>query len=136
MLLVGERIRPGILDGVAQAVQRADAGIAGPREHQLFGAAHPDQLIVDDVRRHADQRQVLAALANDLMAGGGRNEVGETLHRHNIAVADRRGDRVGKRHQLRHFAAFELREHIGAYCQGNPVGGQMRVEYGTSSRQS
>ena len=36
-------------------VQRADARIAAPGEHQLGGAAHADQLVVDEIGRHAHQ---------------------------------------------------------------------------------
>ena len=90
MLLDLERLRPAILDRVAQAVQRADAGIAAPGEDELVDAAHADELVVDQVRRHADQRQVLAALADDLVAGGVRDQVGEPLHRHGVAIADGR----------------------------------------------
>ena len=42
----------------------------------------------------------LAALADDLVAGGERDEMGETLHRHRVAVADRGGDSVGEGHEL------------------------------------
>ena len=51
-------------------MQRADAGIAAPGEHELVDAAHADELVVDQVRRHADQRQALALLADHLVAGG------------------------------------------------------------------
>ena len=70
MLLDRQRARPAVLDGIAQAVQRADAGIAAPGEDHLLGAAHADQLVVDEVRRHADQREVAAALPDHLVAGG------------------------------------------------------------------
>ena len=44
----------------------------------------------------------LAALADDLVAGGMRNEMGETLERHGIAVADGRFDGFGERGNTRH----------------------------------
>jgi glutaconate CoA-transferase subunit A len=50
-------------------VQRADARIAAPGEHHLVNAAHADELVVDEVRRHPDQRQALALLADDFVAG-------------------------------------------------------------------
>ena len=50
--------RPAVLHRVAQAMQRSHAGIAAPGKLQLRGAAGADQLIVNQVRRHADQRQV------------------------------------------------------------------------------
>ena len=94
MLLERQRMRPAVLDRVAHPVQRADAGIAAPGEDQLVDGAHADQLVVDQVRRHAADGQVLAALADDLMAGGEGDEVGEALHRDGIAVAEIGLDRV------------------------------------------
>jgi hypothetical protein len=88
MLLDRNRARPAALVGVAEAVQRADAGIADPGEDELVGAAHADELIVDEVGRHPDQGEVPAALADDLVSRRERNEMGEPLHRHRIAIAD------------------------------------------------
>ncbi len=63
-------------------------GLPPQEKTSLVDAAHADQLVVDQVRRHADQRQMLAALADDLVAGGMRNEMGEAFQRHRVAVAD------------------------------------------------
>ena len=58
-----------------------------PQENTSFdGAAGADQLIVDDVRRHADERQVLALLPDDFVAGGERNQVREALEGDGVAV--------------------------------------------------
>src|SRR5882762_318863 len=102
MLLIGERARPAILDRVAHAMERADARIAAPGKHRLVGAAHADELVVDQVGRHADQREAPAALADHLVAGGVRNEMGEAFHRERVAVADigLHGGRQG--HELSH----------------------------------
>ena len=62
-----ERVRPLVLDGVAKALQRADAGIAAPRERQLGDAAGTDQLVVDHVGRHPHEVQVASLLADDLV---------------------------------------------------------------------
>lgn len=61
-------VGPAPLDRVAQPMQRADAGIAAPRKHELLGTTHADHLIVDQIRRHADQRQIFQLLTNDLVA--------------------------------------------------------------------
>ena len=105
MLLDRERLRPAVLDRVAQPVQRADAGIAAPGEHQLVGAAHADQLVVDQVRRHADQRQVLAALADDLVPGRERDEMGEAFHGDGVAVPDGRFHGFGEGQKTGHSGA-------------------------------
>jgi hypothetical protein len=97
-----ERHRPAVLDGVAQAVEGADAGVAAPREDQPASAAHADQLVVDQVRRHPHELEVAAALADDLVAGRKRDQVGEALQRDRVAVVDERGDRVVERHDLSH----------------------------------
>jgi hypothetical protein len=78
-------------------VQRADARVAGPGEHQLGRAAGPDELVVDDVRGHPDQGQPAPALPDDLVAGGDRDEVGEALQRDGVAVVHQLGDGVGER---------------------------------------
>src|SRR5882762_1686630 len=63
----------------AKRVQRADAGIPGPRKDELPGAAGGDHLIVDQIGREAAQREVAAPLADDLVPRGERDEVGEAL---------------------------------------------------------
>ncbi len=99
MFLDGEA--PG-LDLLAHPVQRADAGIAGPGEDELLRLPHADDLVIDDVGRHADQRQVLLALADHLMTGGIGDEMGEPLHRHAVAVAQVGGDGVVQGHERGH----------------------------------
>ena len=55
---------------VAEAVQRAHAGVAAVGEDQLARAAGADHLVVDQIRRHPAQGQVPATLTDDLVAGG------------------------------------------------------------------
>ena len=57
VLLELERRRPAVLDRVAEAVQRADARVAAPREDELPRAAGADQLVVDRCRASSGQRQ-------------------------------------------------------------------------------
>ena len=77
-------------------------GIAHPGEHELVGAAHADELVVDEVGRHPDESEMPAPLADDLMPGRIRNEMGEPFHGHRIAVSDGRFDGLGKSEQPRH----------------------------------
>ena len=148
MLLDRERLRPAVLDRIAEAVQRADAGIAAPGEHDLVDAAHADELVVDQVGRHADQRQALLLLADDLVAGGMRDQVGEPLHGHGVAIADGRFHGLGKRQKTRHgtvrwLAADYLRGRFGGVkcltcapdaVQSNPTcsptAARVRIEWG------
>ena len=102
MLLDRDRTRPAVLESVAEAVQRTDAGIADPGEDQLVGAAHADELIVDQVGRHPDEGQMLAALTDDLVSGRMRNQMGEPLHGHGIAIPDGRFHGLGEGQETRH----------------------------------
>ena len=65
-----------------------------PHENvSLRGAPGADQLVVDDVGRHPHQVQVAPALADDLVPGGVRDEVGEALERRRVAVVTSDGSR-------------------------------------------
>ena len=97
-----ERNGPAALNHVPEPVQRSDSRVPGPGEDQLAGAARPDQLVVDDVRRHPDQREVLAALPDDLVTCRVRDQVGEALHSDGVAVVNRGGHRLGQRQDLSH----------------------------------
>jgi hypothetical protein len=81
VLLDLERLRPAVFDRVAEAMERSDAGIAAPREHQLRRGAAADHLVVDQIRRHPDQREIRQPLPDDFMAGRKRDEVREALER-------------------------------------------------------
>ena len=85
MLLDLERPRPAVLDRVTEAMERSHTGIATPGEDQAFRAATPDHLVVDEIGRHPNQRQVGQPLADDLVAGGERDEVREPFERNGIA---------------------------------------------------
>jgi hypothetical protein len=107
MLLDRDRNRPAILVGVAETVQRSDAGIADPGEHELVGASHADELIVDEVGRHPDQGQMPAALADDLVSGREWDQMGEAFHGHRIAIPDGRFHGLGQRQETRHADTFQ-----------------------------
>jgi hypothetical protein len=62
-------------------VQRSNAGVSAPRKNQAGSASHANHLVVDDIRRHANQRKVFAPLTDHLMTGREWNEVGKPLHR-------------------------------------------------------
>ena len=92
MLVEVERSRPAVLHRVAHAMQRPYARIAAPRKHQLARGSHPDQLVVEDIRRHADQRQIAAFLPDHLMPRCEWDQVREALHRHHVAILDKSSD--------------------------------------------
>jgi hypothetical protein len=102
MLLDGDRRRPAVLVGIAETMQRAHARIAHPGEDELVGATHADELVVDQVGRHPDQREAPAALADDLMPGCERDQVGEPLHGHGVAIPDGRFHGLGEGKETGH----------------------------------
>ena len=109
-----QRARPAVLArrrGTGAATRRR---VAAPGEDQLAGAAGADQLVVDDVRGHPDQRQVAPALPDDLVPGGERDEVGEPLQGHRVAVVDQVRHAVGQRDELRHGPPRLLRDRAAA----------------------
>ena len=78
--------------GVAEAVQRSYAWIASPGESQASGAAHANQLVINQIRRHADQAKIAPLLANDFVSCGGRNQMSKAFERNRIAVMDQFGN--------------------------------------------
>src|SRR5271165_2704440 len=86
MLFDRQRARPSGLNSVTKTMQGSDSGIASPGKHQPRGATHADHLVINQVGRHANQSQVLAPLADDLMARGERDQMSESLHRQHRAI--------------------------------------------------
>ena len=93
---------PAVLHRIAEAVQRAHPRIAAPGEDQAPDAAHADELVVDEVRRHAHRGEVAEARADHRVARGMGDQVGEPLHGDGVAVFDERGHRLGERDDLGH----------------------------------
>jgi hypothetical protein len=77
-----------VLHGVAETVQRPHSGVSSPGEDQPGSTSGSDQLVVDHVGGHPDQCQILLGLADHLMTGGDRDEMGEPLHGHRRPVGD------------------------------------------------
>ena len=104
VLLELERDRPVVLDRIPEPVQRPDPGVPAPGEDELAGGAHPDQLVVDQVRRHPDQRQVAPSLPDQLVPRGLGNEVREPFEGDGIPVANELGDRLVQGYDPGHHA--------------------------------
>jgi len=102
VLLDLDGVGPAALDRGAEAVERSDAGVPAPREDDPPGAPHSDHLVVDQIRSHPDEGQVAAPLPDDLVPGSERDEVGEPLHRDDVAIAHVRGDRVAEGQDVSH----------------------------------
>ena len=73
-----------------------------PTRRQACARAHPDQLVVDQVRRHANERQLASRLADQLVPRSERDQVREALERDRVAVADERSDGLGEGRDLGH----------------------------------
>jgi hypothetical protein len=132
-----QRPWPAVLDRVPEPVQRADAGIAAPGKDQLAGAARADHLVVDDVGGQPDQGEVAPALADDLVAGGDRDEVGESLERDRVAVVDEFGDGFPQGYDLRHsHPPARCRDVTDGTCPGSrrPTRSSGHRNYGAITR--
>ena len=89
MFLDLDRMGPARLDRIAEPMERPHAGIPAPRKHQSGGTTGADNLVVDEVRGPAAQRQIPALLADDLVARSEGDEVGDPLEGEGLAVLDR-----------------------------------------------
>ena len=103
MFLDLERLRPFVFHRIAKPVQRTDTGIAAPRENQLVGTAHADQLVIDDIGRHPHQCQMFALLPDHLVPCGMGDEMGKAFHGHPVPVMDAKGYRIPQRHHFSHL---------------------------------
>jgi hypothetical protein len=88
VLLNFEFVRCRVFNGVSKTVQGTRTRIAGPRKHELLGASHSDELVVNDVRRHANEREFATPLADDLVTRRERNQVSKPLQRDSVAIMD------------------------------------------------
>ena len=75
----------------------SDAWVPAPREGQRRSTARPDHLIVDKIRRHADQVQVAPTLADQFVTGCEGDQMRETLEGDCIAIVHVGRDRVLER---------------------------------------
>jgi len=91
-------------------MQRADAGIAAPGENQLRCAARAYELIVNQIRRHPDQRQIAPPCRMIFVPGGKRNEVCEAFQSYHIAVANHFLDRLFEWKNMRQLVIMPWRE--------------------------
>src|SRR5207244_941540 len=74
------------LDRVSKSMQGTDTRVSAPGKNEFSDATCADQLVINQVGGHANQREILLLLPNDFVACGKRNEVSETLERNRIAV--------------------------------------------------
>src|SRR5690349_5108178 len=89
MVVLFDRKRRGpvILYSIPQPMQRADSRVATPGKDKLRSASRSDQLIVDQVRSHPNQREIATSLADNLVTGGKGNEVRKSFERDDVSVA-------------------------------------------------
>ena len=87
-------------DGTAKRVQRTDARISSPGEHELLGAARRDHLVVDQIGSEAAEGELAPALADDFVPGGERDQMGETFDDERVTVVHEARDGVLERHDF------------------------------------
>jgi hypothetical protein len=59
-------------------------------------------LVVQEIRRHPNQRQIADPLPDDFVSGGERDEMSEALERDPITRPDDLANSVGERHHDGH----------------------------------
>ena len=104
-----QRHRPAVLDRIPHAAQQAHPRIASVGEDQPGHAAHTDELVVDHIRGHPHQGQVAPPLANDLVRGCVRDQVGKTLQRDAAAIGDAARDGGLQWDEIRHLVPCSRR---------------------------
>src|SRR3954451_16570498 len=87
-------------------MQRANPGVAAVREDELRRAADTHHLVVQDVRRHPDQLEILPALADHLVPSGERDQMREPLHRKRCTIGDELGNSFLQYDDLSHEYSF------------------------------
>src|SRR5215469_18045623 len=138
VLLDVERHRRTFLDRAAQRVERADAGISRPRKDELARASRGDELIVDEIGGQSADRQVFAALADDLMRRREADEMREAFDDDDVAVAHEPRDGVLHRNDLRGdglqagtrssaSTSSSMRSAIAASSSSTTSGGARRI---------
>src|SRR5258708_4839127 len=100
MLDDAQRGGPVRRDRLSQPMQRADTGISTPGKSQPARASHPDHLVIDQVRGHADEVEVAPLLSDDLVPGSMRDEMCESLQGNTLPVMDVAPDRIGQGQEL------------------------------------
>jgi hypothetical protein len=83
-------------------VQRTHARITAPGEDQLLRAAHPDHLVVYQVRSHANERQTLPLLPNYLVRRRKRYQMREAFQGYHVSVLNQLGNRFPQTYNLSH----------------------------------
>src|ERR1700730_14290380 len=91
-----QRRGPVRRDRLPQPMQRADTRISTPGKSQSARAPHPDHLVIDQVRRHADEMEVAPLLSDDLVPGGVRDEMCESFQGNTLPVMHVAPDRIGQ----------------------------------------
>ena len=86
-------------------MQRADTGISRPTEYQFARHSGGDHLVVNEIGCEAAKGEVLFSLANDLVAGGERDEMGEPFRHDHITVGNKSFDRFRHGEKLPLFKA-------------------------------
>lgn len=108
MLLSVQGHRPAVLDRLAEAVQRPHPRITAPGEDELAGAAHADQLVIDQVRGHTYQREVTLLLSDHLVPGRKGDKMRKPFHCDNIAIPDETGNGFAQRRNFSHSLLLKV----------------------------
>src|SRR5262245_55120145 len=101
MVLDGNGLWNALLYGATVAMAESFADVADPGRDDATDTARADQLIEKDVGDGADQRQIAAALADQLVSSGkGNQRLQRAAKRDARAVRHKALNRLAQREQL------------------------------------
>src|SRR3990172_8286023 len=104
MLLEGNWMRNLLFDSPPESVQRTNARIARPTEHQLVNAACGQKLINDDVGCLLKDREMPLALSNHFVTYGEWYSMSEASKTYKLTIVYELPDRLACSHHFsRHF---------------------------------
>lgn len=102
MLFDLQGMRPALLHGITQTVQRTHPWIPSPGESQFSCAAGTDQQVVNQIRGHAYQVQIFLVLPDELMGRSCRNQMGKAFEGDGVAIVDEAFDGFAQRKNFSH----------------------------------
>src|SRR2546427_5242405 len=115
-----------LLDGSAQGIQRAGAGISRPAKDQFFDTARPDQLVVNQIGRETAHGQRATMLSDYFVRGGKADEMREAFDNDDVAVLHETADRLLHLHHLRFHLYSQFKPSKFAGWEGGKASARPR----------
>lgn len=97
-----QRLRVRLLNAPPQFMERTCRTVGDERGDETVQAIRSEQLVDDDIAGHTGEDQICEALPDDLVRGGDRHDVTESLERDGVPIVQIGADRLGQTHRLIH----------------------------------